>query len=158
MHDGFMHDGFQHDLDDPDDGASDASDDDILPSFGPQLSLGDAEVDDDVVNFNCLNKEYYNKKVCYSYSICYLGLTLQQDPIIKQFEVIRNTCIDELLRHDGFIAEGSHCCRLGCENLMTPASWFRCLDCLPDAAKCASCTVEEHTLHPFHRIEVSDIL
>ncbi len=49
------------------DGSSDVSDDDILPSFGPQLSLAeDDEPNEDVVDFAHLNKEYYNKNVSHS--------------------------------------------------------------------------------------------
>ncbi|KLO04211.1 hypothetical protein SCHPADRAFT_840932, partial [Schizopora paradoxa] len=60
--------------------------------------------------------------------------------------------LDELHRHDGFIAEQSHCGSQGCQNLVSANSWFRCLDCQPEA-KCATCVVNNHALEPFHRIE-----
>lgn len=77
-----------------------------------------------------------------------------QDKVIEQWRAIRNICLDELHRHDGLISERSHCSRIGCENLMSPTSSFRCVDCLPDSHKCVSCMVDVHSLEPFHRIEV----
>ncbi len=54
----------QDNTDQPDDGDSDVSDDDILPSFGPQLSLSsEAEVNEDVVEFALLDQDQYNKNV-----------------------------------------------------------------------------------------------
>lgn len=80
---------------------------------------------------------------------------MSQDNILKQWTTIRNTCLDELHRHDGFVEEDGHCSRPGCENFMPLTSSFRCLDCLPELRKCVSCMVEAHSLLPFHRIEVS---
>ncbi len=73
---------------------------------------------------------------------------------MKQWTLKRNICLDELHRHDGFIAQLTHCSGSACENLLSPASSFRCLDCLPHAYKCESCLVGMHVLEPFHRIEV----
>ncbi len=138
------------------DGSGDASDDDILPSFGPQLSLAeDIESNDDVVDFARLNKEYYNKNVRPIHYPSLNKLRAEQDSILKQWTTIRNTVLDEIQRHDGFVVEDSYCSRVGCENVMSLSSSFRCLDCLPDAHKCISCMVKVHSLLPFHRIEVS---
>lgn len=85
MRDFLGYEGFNDDnLTDADDGASDISTDDPLPSFGPQLSLAEddaeegGEHDDDVVNFSALNKDYYNPKVhChFIYNTCPNGLII----------------------------------------------------------------------------------
>ncbi|KLO07282.1 hypothetical protein SCHPADRAFT_984381 [Schizopora paradoxa] len=101
-------------------------DDDVLPSFGPQLTISDPQdTNPDIVDFAQINLDYYN----------------QQDNIVRQWAAIRNSCVDELHRHDGLTSKATRCYGFHCHNVFSPSSSFRCLDGMP------------HEVEPFHRIE-----
>jgi len=65
----------------------------------------------------------------------------------------RQTCLDELLRHDGL---GSSLGQKGCWSCQkdSKACW-KCLDCNDGGLmRCQDCIISMHTCHAFHRIEV----
>lgn len=69
----------------------------------------------------------------------------------------RQTCLDELLRHDGL---GSSFGQKECWSCKgsSDACW-KCLDCNDGGLlRCQQCIVTEHSCHALHRIEVCSLL
>ena len=64
----------------------------------------------------------------------------------------RQTCLDELLRHDGL---GSSIGQKGCWSCKGSNACWKCLDCNDGGLlQCQDCIVAVHSCHALHRIEV----
>ena len=75
---------------------------------------------------------------------------------LTEWLAYRQTCLDELLRHDGreSSVKQDHC--RTCDK--NDASW-KCLDCIDGGLlRCQACLVISHNCHPLHRIEVCLLL
>ena len=74
---------------------------------------------------------------------------------LTEWLVFRQTCLDELLRHDGL---GDFIGRTGCASCSEAAASYKCLDCLSGSLlRCKHCLVTSHQDNPLHRIEVNAI-
>jgi hypothetical protein len=73
--------------------------------------------------------------------------TLKQSTPLSQWLPHRQTYLDELLRADG--RKGQSECACG------DIGVYRCRDCFYGSLHCERCLLEQHRVHPFHRILVS---
>jgi hypothetical protein len=64
----------------------------------------------------------------------------------------RQTCLDELIRHDGL---GNRSEDPPCEDCGDGLGAYRCLECVGRSLMCLDCVVGAHKRTPLHRIEVS---
>lgn len=71
------------------------------------------------------------------------------DPNLKWLP-LRETYLDELLRHDGRQQRV-------CSSCGTADARYKCVDCFGPLVFCCECLIREHASHPFHRIEVRAI-
>lgn len=64
---------------------------------------------------------------------------------------VRQTYIDELVRHDG-LGDAEAC--INCSICDTNIADVRCMDCSVTELFCGDCVVKRHQRNPLHRIEV----
>lgn len=66
--------------------------------------------------------------------------------------VFRESCLDELLRHDGL---GDFLGNTLCVSCLGAEGVYKCKDCLGGSLlRCRDCLVNSHRDHPLHRVEV----
>ncbi|KAM6493543.1 hypothetical protein JOM56_011677 [Amanita muscaria] len=78
------------------------------------------------------------------------GDTLEQTKL-KEWLSFRQTCLDELLRHDG---RGDYLKGHNCATCQEGEGVFKCLDCFDGGLlRCKACLVAAHHIHPLHRVK-----
>lgn len=74
---------------------------------------------------------------------------------MSYFPPLRDSFLDELLRHEGRGDFGFDKCHRCANRASASAAVFRCRDCDPGPLMCAECTVASHQSTWCHRIQVS---
>ncbi|KAM6497786.1 hypothetical protein JOM56_005734 [Amanita muscaria] len=70
---------------------------------------------------------------------------------LKEWLSFRQTCLDELLRHDG---RGDYLKGHNCATCQEGEGVFKCLDCFDGGLlRCKACLVAAHHIHPLHRVK-----
>ncbi|KAF8496376.1 hypothetical protein F5888DRAFT_1614545, partial [Russula emetica] len=71
---------------------------------------------------------------------------------LQEWLIFRQSCLDELLQHDGLSdsLDQGHC--ISCKKIR---GLYKCKDCFSGSLlRCRDCVVDAHRDHPFHRVEV----
>ncbi|KAF8501150.1 hypothetical protein F5888DRAFT_1582595, partial [Russula emetica] len=71
---------------------------------------------------------------------------------LQEWLIFRQSCLDELLRHNGLSnsLDQGHC--ISCKKI---CGLYKCKDCFSGSLlRCRDCVVDAHQDHPFHRVEV----
>jgi hypothetical protein len=80
-------------------------------------------------------------------------ITEKRQTKLTEWLVFRQSCLDELLRHDG---RGSFLGQDLCFSCGVVEGTYKCKDCFMGCLlRCRDCMVEAHRDHPLHRAEVS---